>query len=102
MLLGDTASGLQYPTHFDGEERFDQAQDQRVVTKRSPRIVTECSLTHSMLIEIYVHVHVYAIYSQFRIGTILSIRKNGYEFITTLSLSSSMSYFSLSCPPLSW
>ena len=96
------ASGLPYPTHFDGEGRFDQAQDQRVFTTRSPRIVTECLLTHSMLIKIYVHVHVYAIYSQFRIGTIWSIRKNGYEFITTLPLSSLMSPFSLSCSPLSW
>ena len=44
--------------------------------------------------------YVYAIYSRFRIGTILSIRKHGYEFITTLSLSSLMSPFSLSCPSL--
>ena len=80
-----------------GGVRFDQAQDQQVVTTRSPRIVTECLLTRSMLIKMYV----YAIYSRFRIGTILSIRKHGYEFITTLSLSSLMSPFSLNCPPLS-
>ena len=77
--------------------RFDHGQDQQVVTKRSPRIVTECLLTRSMLIKMYV----YAIYSRFRIGTILSLRKHGYEFITTLSLSNLMSPFSLSCPPLS-
>ena len=75
------ASGLTNPTHLEGEVRFDQAQDQQVVTTRSPRIVTECLLTRSMLFKIYV----YSIYSRFRIGTILSIRKHGYEFITTLS-----------------
>ena len=93
------ASGLPNPTHLGGggEVRFDQAQDQQVVTTRSPRIGTECLLTRLMLIKIYV----YAIYSRFRIGTILSIRKHGYEFITTLSLSRLMSPFSLSCPPLS-
>ena len=84
------ASGLPNPTHLEGEVRFDQAQDQQVVTTRSPRIVTECLLTRSMLIKMYV-------YSRFRIGTILSIRKHGYEFITTLSLSNLMSPFSLSC-----
>ena len=77
-----TASGLPNPTHLDGEVRFDQAQDQQVVTTRSPRIVTECLLSRSMLIKMYV----YAIYSRFCTGTILSIRKHGYEFITTLSL----------------
>ena len=91
------ASGLPNPTHF--KVRFDQAQDEQVVTTLSPRIVTECLFTRSMLIKMYV----YAIYSdcRFRIGTILSIRKHGYEFITTLSLSSLMSPFGLSCPPLS-
>ena len=89
------AGGLPNPTHLEGEVRFDQAQDQQVVTTRSPRIVTECLLTRSMLIKMYV----YAIYSQIRIGTILSIRKHGYEFITTLSLSNLKSPFSLSCPP---
>ena len=77
------ASGLRNPTHLEGEVLFDQAQDQQVVTTRITRIVTECLLTRSMLIKMYV----YAIYSRFRIGTILSIRKHGYEFITTLSLS---------------
>ena len=91
------ARGLPNPTHLEGEIRFDQGQDQQVIITRSPRIVTECLLTCSMLIKIYV----YAIYSRFRIGTILSIRKHGYEFITTLSLSKLMSPFSLSCPPLS-
>ena len=84
-----------YPSYSLGAEvRFDQAQDQQVVTTPSPRIVTECLLTRSMLIKMYV----YANYSLFRIGTILSIRKHGYEFITTLSLSSLMSPFS----PLSY
>ena len=64
-----------------GWVRFDQAQDQQVITTRSPRIVTECLLTRSMLLKMYV----YAIYSRFRTGTILSNRKHGYEFITTLS-----------------
>ena len=80
-----------------GGVRFEQAQDQHVVTTRSPQIVTKCLLTRSMLIKMYV----YAIYSRFRKGTILSIRKHGYEFITTLSLLSLMSPFSLSCPSLS-
>ena len=62
------ASGLANPTHLEGEVRFDQAQDQQVVTTRSLRIVTECLLTRSVLIKMY------AIYSQFQIGTILSIR----------------------------
>ena len=73
------ASGLPNPTHLEGEVRFDQAQDQQVVTTRSPRIVTECLLTRSMLFKMYV----YAIYSRFRIGIILSMRKHVYEFITT-------------------
>ena len=64
-----------------GRVRFDQAQDQQVITTRNPRIVIDCLLTRSMLFKMYV----YAIYSRFRIGTILSIRKHGYEFITTLS-----------------
>ena len=34
--------------------RFVQAQDQQAVTTRSPRIVTECLLTRSMLIKVYV------------------------------------------------
>ena len=87
------ASGLPNPTHLEGEVRFDQAQDQQVVTTRSPRMITECLLTRSMLIKMYV----YAIYRRFCIGTILSIRKHEYEFITTLSLSNLMSPFSLSC-----
>ena len=87
------ASGLPHPTHLEAEVRFDQAQNQQVVTTRSPRIVTESLLTRSMLIKMYV----YAIYSRFRIGTILSIRKHGHEFITTLSLSNLMSPFSHSC-----
>ena len=86
------AGGLPNPTHLEGEVRFDQAQELQVVTTRSPRIVTECLLTRSMLVIMYV----YTIYSRFRIGTVLSIRKHGYEFIITLSLSSLMSPFSLS------
>ena len=68
------------PYSLGGGDMFDQAQDQQVVTTRGPRIVAECLLTRSMLIKM----HVYAIYSRFRIGTILYIRKHGYEFITTL------------------
>ena len=84
------------PYSLGGEVRFDQAQDQQVVTTRSPRIVTECLLTFSMLIKMYI----YAIYGRFRIGTILSIRKHGYKF--TLSLLNLLSPFSLSCPPPSY
>ena len=74
------ASGLPNRTLLEGVVRFDQVQDQQVVTTRSPRIVTECLLTRSMLIKMNVH----AIYSRFRIGTILSISAHEYEFITTL------------------
>ena len=66
------ASGLPNPTHFEGEVRFDRAQDQQVVTTRSPRIVTECLLTRSMLIKLYV----YAVYSRFRIGTIFCLSES--------------------------
>ena len=62
------ASGLPNPTPLEGEVRFVRAQDQQVVTTRSPRIITECLLTLLMLIKIYVH----AIYSWLCIGTILS------------------------------
>ena len=49
------ASGLPNPSHLEGEERFDQAQDQQVVTTRNHRIVTECLLTRSRsLISIFV------------------------------------------------
>ena len=53
------ASGLLNPTHLEGEVRFVLEQDQQVVTTRSPRIVTGCLLTRTMLIKVYV----YAIYS---------------------------------------
>ena len=54
------ASGLPNPIHLEGGGvRFDQAQDQQVVTTRSPRLLTEYLLTRSMLIKMYV----YAIYS---------------------------------------
>ena len=67
------ASVLPNPAHLKGEVRFVQARDQQVVTTRSSRIVTECLLTQSMMIKMYVH----AIYSLFRIGTIfLSERMN--------------------------
>ena len=79
------ASGLPNPTHLEGEVRSDQAQGQQVVTTRSPRIVTECLLTRSMMIKMYV----YAIYSRFRIGTILSIRKHGHHYTTTIEFDKS-------------
>ena len=58
------ASGLPNPTHLEGEIRFDQAQDQQVVTTRSPRIVTECLLTRSMLIKMYVYAIYYFVYQK--------------------------------------
>ena len=64
------ASGLANPTYLEGEVRFDQARDQQVVTTRSPQIVNKCLLTRSVLIKMYV----YAIYSRFHVGTILSIQ----------------------------
>ena len=54
-------AGTPNPTPLEGEVRFVQAQDQQVVTSRSPRIITECLLTRSILIKMYVH----AIYSWF-------------------------------------
>ena len=79
------------PYSYEGGDTFDQAQDQQVVTTHSPRIVTECLLTRLMLIKMYV----YAIYSRFRIGTILSISKHGYECITyhyTITIESDESF----------
>ena len=58
-----------------------QAQDQQVTT-RSPRIVSERLRTRLMLIKMYV----YDIYSRFRAGAILSIRKYKYDFITTVTI----------------
>ena len=52
------ASGLPNPTHSEGDIQFDKAQDQQVVTTRSPRIVTESLLTRSMLIKMYMLVTV--------------------------------------------
>ena len=72
------ASGLPNPTHFEGEVRFVQAQDQQLITTRSPRIVIECLPTRSILIKIHLH----NIYSLFRTGAFLSIRKYEYDFIT--------------------
>ena len=68
-------NGLPNPTHLEGEVRFVQGQDQQVVAIRSPRIVTKCLLTSSMLSKMYVH----DIYSRFRAGAILSIRKYEYD-----------------------
>ena len=48
------ASGLPNPTPLEREVRFVQAQDQQVVTRRSPRIIIECLFTRSMLIKMYV------------------------------------------------
>ena len=63
------ASGLPNPIHLEGEVRFDQAQDQQMVTTRNPRIVTECLFTRSMLIKTYV----YAIYSRADMDMSLSL-----------------------------
>ena len=68
------ASGLPNHTHFEVEVRFCQPLA-RQVTTRIPRIVTECLLTRSMLIKIFVH----DIYSRFYEGAILSIRKHAYD-----------------------
>ena len=76
------------PTRLEGEVRFDQAQDQQVVTTRSPRIVTECLLTRSMLIKMYV----FAIYSRFRIGTIFQKAWiYVYHYTITMSLNTTLS-----------
>ena len=72
------ASGLPNPTPLEGEVRFVQAQDQHVVTTRSPMTITECLLTRSMLIKMYIH----AIYSCFCI----ELYYHEYEFITTINI----------------
>ena len=56
-------NGLPNPIHLKGEVRFVQAPDQQFVPTRSPKTVTECLLTRSTLIKMYVHVQV--IYSRF-------------------------------------
>ena len=55
VSVHNAASGLHNPTHLEGWVRCIQAQDQQVVTTRSPRIETEYLLTRSMLIKMYVH-----------------------------------------------
>ena len=80
------ASGLHNLLIWRGRLRFDQAQDQQVVTTRSPRIVTECLLIRSMLIKKYVHV--YAIYSRFRIV----LRSEGSLKCEMLSLARTSKY----------
>ena len=63
-----------------------QAQDQQVVTTRSPKIITECLLTQ--MIKMYVH----AIYSCFGIRNVVSNRRHEYEFITTITIKSDESF----------
>ena len=50
-----------YLTLLTWRVRYDEVQDQQVVTTRNPQIITECLLTHTMLIKMYE----YAIYSWF-------------------------------------
>ena len=78
------ASGLHNLLTWRGRLRFDQAQDQKVVTTRSPRIITECLLIRSMLIKKYV----YAIYSRFRIV----LRSEGSLICEMLSLARTSKY----------
>ena len=58
------------------EVPFVQAQDQHFTT-RSQRVVTECLLTRSMLIKMYVH----DINTRFRAGAILSIINGMSTFV---------------------
>ena len=81
------ASGLPNPTPFEGGGgvRFVQAQDKQVVITRSPRIITECLLTRSMWIKMYVC----AIYSWFNdhlSGKELFIRFTASAFRKLLSV----------------
>ena len=76
------ASGLPNPIHLEREVRFDQAQDQQVVTTGSPRIVTECLFTRSMLIKMYV----YAIYSRFQKFLIVCLTGDYWRRQTTMAL----------------
>ena len=61
------ARGQPNPTHLEGEVRLSRLKTSRVTT-RCLRIVTECLLTRSMLIKMYVQVH--DIHSRFRAGAI--------------------------------
>ena len=89
------ASGLPNPTHLEGEVRFVQAQDQQVITTRSPRIVTECLLTRSMLIKIYMLFTVDFAWELFCLSESITMS------LSLHLLSSLMGPFSVSCPPLS-
>ena len=72
-----------YPTLLTWRGRYDLSRlKQQVFITRSPRIVTECLLTRSMLIKMYVQ----AIYSRFRAEAILSLGKCEHDFITTVTI----------------
>ena len=80
------ASGLPNPTPLEGEVRFVQAQYQQVVSTRSPRIITECLLTRSML-------NVCTCYLQLILNrNYIIYRKHEYEFITTITIKFDESY----------
>ena len=72
-------SGLPNPNHLEGEVRFVQAQDKRVVTARCPRIMTECLLTRSMWIKMYV-----LIFTADFVQELCDMFE--YDFITTVTI----------------
>ena len=56
------ASGLPNPTRLEGEVRFYPGSRPAGVTTRKPRMVTECLLTRSMLIKMYLPFHGMCLY----------------------------------------
>ena len=65
-----------HPTLLTWRRRYDLTRlKTSKITTRSPRLVTECLVTRSMLIKIYVH----DIYSRSRAGAIWSIGKYEYD-----------------------
>ena len=60
------ASGLPNPTQLEGEVRFDQAQDQQVVTTRSNRV-----FTHSLDVSLNIFIHIIFAYTQLNIIQII-------------------------------
>ena len=89
---------LSNPTPLEGEVRFVQPYPIGGggticpgSKPRSPKIIVECLLTHSMLIKMYVH----AFYSWFCIWTILSNRKHEYGSLTKINWHKMLIIFSL-------
>ena len=103
------ASGLPNPTRLEGEVRLYPRP--AGVTTRKPRMVTECLLTRSMLIKMYLpfhgmclymfiaitvsqfHANAHSVYLVFQVAFVWhtnSIKRHGYKFITSMNISLSL------------